>query len=89
VPDTKSLPATGASRTPSRGRRWLKAFVAFWWDFLVGDTPELLVGALVLIALVSVLVKAASLNAVAVAAFPAGVVVLLWGSVYFARRPKR
>jgi hypothetical protein len=76
---------------PSRAQllvRWLKAFGAFWWDFLVGDTPELLGGVLVTIGLVAVLVKASSLNAAAVAVFPAGVVLLLGGSVYHARRAK-
>ncbi len=68
--------------------RWLKAFGAFWWDFLVGDTPELLIGVLVAIGLVAVLVKASSLNAAAVAVFPAAVVGLLGGSVYRARRAK-
>ncbi|HXR22933.1 MAG TPA: hypothetical protein VN786_10285 [Acidimicrobiales bacterium] len=68
--------------------RWLKAFGAFWWDFLVGDTPELLIGVLVAIGLVAVLVKGSSLNAAAVAVFPAAVVVLLGGSAYRARRSK-
>jgi hypothetical protein len=79
------------ARTPPRASlpvRWLKGFGAFWWDFLVGDTPELLVGVLVAIALVAVLVKASSLNAAAVAVFPAAVIVLLGGSVYQARRAK-
>ncbi|MGH9169476.1 MAG: hypothetical protein ACRD0Z_01145 [Acidimicrobiales bacterium] len=30
--------------------RALTAFGRFWWDFLVGDTPELLVATLVVIA---------------------------------------
>ncbi len=29
--------------------RVLKAFGRFWWDFLVGDTPELFVAMLVLV----------------------------------------
>lgn len=29
--------------------RGIKAFGAFWWDFLVGDTPELFVAMLVLV----------------------------------------
>ena len=70
--------------------RWLKAFGAFWWDFLVGDTPELLIGVLVAIGLVALLVKVASFNAAAVALFPLAVVALLGGSVYRARgRPRR
>ncbi len=30
--------------------RWTKAFGRFWWDFLVGDTPELFVAMLVMVA---------------------------------------
>lgn len=29
--------------------RWTRAFCHFWWDFLVGDTPELFVAMLVLV----------------------------------------
>jgi hypothetical protein len=29
--------------------RWVRAFGHFWWDFLVGDTPELFVAMLVLV----------------------------------------
>jgi hypothetical protein len=29
--------------------RWAIAFGRFWWDFLVGDTPELFIGTLVII----------------------------------------
>ncbi len=31
--------------------RWAKAFGHFWWDFLVGDTPELFAAMLVLVAI--------------------------------------
>ena len=31
--------------------RALAAFGRFWWDFLVGDTPELFVATLVLVAI--------------------------------------
>jgi len=68
--------------------RWLRGFGAFWWDFLVGDTPEVLIGVLVALGLVVVLVRAASLNAVAVVAFPVLVVLLLVGSSLRAR-PRR
>lgn len=30
-------------------RRGVRAFGAFWWDFLVGDTPELFVATLVIV----------------------------------------
>jgi hypothetical protein len=64
----------------------LGAFGAFWWDFLVGDTPELLIGVLIAIGVLAVLVKASSLNAAAVAGFPIMVAVLLGVSVLRARR---
>jgi hypothetical protein len=31
--------------------RWLSAFGRFWWDFLIGDTPELFLAVLVVIGL--------------------------------------
>ena len=33
--------------------RYLRAFGAFWYDFLVGDRPELFVGAIVALVLVA------------------------------------
>jgi hypothetical protein len=69
--------------------RWLVAFGKFWWDFLVGDTPELLIGVLVAIGVVALLVRAASLNSVAVVSFPALVIVLLAASLSRARQAKR
>ncbi len=79
--------STGAAR-PSLPMRWLAAFGRFWWDFLVGDTPELLIGVLIALGVVALLVKGPSLNAAGVAAFPVIVAVLLGLSVYRAR-PKR
>ena len=69
--------------------RWLVAFGKFWWDFLVGDTPELLIGVLVAMGVVALLVRAASLNSVAVVSFPALVIVLLAASLSRARQAKR
>jgi hypothetical protein len=63
-----SVEGSGSARL---ARRWLVAFGHFWWDFLVGDTPELLVGVLVALGVVALLVRASSLNAVAVGALPA------------------
>jgi hypothetical protein len=34
---------------------WPRAFWDFWWDFLVGDTPELFVAALVILAVALIL----------------------------------
>jgi hypothetical protein len=85
----EGLASSGPGRQVPLLLRWLRAFGAFWWDFLVGDTPELLIGVLVAIGVVTVLVKASSLNGVAVVAFPVMVVILLSGSIYWARRGKR
>ena len=35
--------------------RFLAAFGRFWWDFLVGDTPELFVGVCLVVGLVAFL----------------------------------
>lgn len=43
-------PRPGPGRS-GRGRRYLAAFARFWWDFLVGETPELFVGMLVVLGL--------------------------------------
>jgi hypothetical protein len=85
----EGLAGSGPGRQVPLLLRWLRAFGAFWWDFLVSDTPELLIGVLVAIGVVTVLVKASSLNGVAVVAFPVMVVILLAGSIYWARRGKR
>ena len=84
VPDAVSA---AAARRPFP-RRWAVAFGRFWWDFLVGDTPELLVGVLLALGVLALLVRASSLNAPAVAAFPALVVALLALSVNRARRQR-
>ena len=43
--------------------RWLKAFGRFWWDFLVGDTPELFVATLLILGVTAVLAKTVSTTA--------------------------
>lgn len=82
------------TRAPAPARRplvhrWLRSFGAFWWDFLVGDTPELLAGAAIAIGVLALLEEAASLNTAAVATFPTLVVVLLAASVAREKRAKR
>jgi hypothetical protein len=58
--------------------RALQAFGRFWWDFLVGDTPELAVGALVVIGLAAAL---AGLGVAAAVLLPLAVVAVLAASV--------
>ncbi len=53
--------------------RWLSAFGHFWWDFLVGDTPELFV------AVVAVIGLAFALHA----STAAGIVVVLLAAIGF------
>lgn len=38
--------------------RHLRAFGAFWYDFLIGDRPELFVGSIVALALVWLAIRA-------------------------------
>lgn len=58
-------------------RRALVAFGRFWWDFLVGDTPELLVGSLVALGIVALLRHDVDVRVVVVGALPVLVVVIL------------
>jgi ABC-type bacteriocin/lantibiotic exporter with double-glycine peptidase domain len=74
---------------PPLALRLLKGFGMFWWDFLVGDTPELFVAALVIVAAVTVLRIVWQLNAIAVAALPLLAIVALGVSVFRAQRAAR
>ena len=59
--------------------RYLRAFGRFWRDFLIGDTPELAVGA-VLVLLLAFLLR--GVNALAVALVPVAVIALLvWSTL--------
>jgi hypothetical protein len=79
--------------TTSLARRWVAAFGRFWWEFLVGDTPELLVGAVLAVAIVALLAHHGAARALTVGALPVLVVVMLGTSVRraarAARRPRR
>ncbi len=61
--------------------RLLKGFGLFWWDFLIGDTPELFVAVLVIIGVVALLSTAWHVNSVAVVALPVLAIVALTISV--------
>jgi hypothetical protein len=62
--------------------RLLKGFAMFWWDFLVGDTPELFLAALVIIGVVAWLSEALHANTAAVIILP----VLAIGALTFSIR---
>jgi hypothetical protein len=61
--------------------RWLRVFGAFWWDFLVGDTPELFVGVLVILGAAALAVHQQAPRAVVIGVVPALTAVLLCISV--------
>lgn len=90
-PDGAGDANAGASPAPARpgplalARRGLEAFGRFWWDFLVGDTPELFVAVLVIVGLTALLV-AGAFTVAAWAAMPLLVVAGLAISVLRGRR---
>ena len=69
--------------------RLLRGFGRFWWDFLVGDTPELFVAALVIIGAIALLSEAGHYNAAAVVTLPLLAVVALAVSLRRAQRAAR
>jgi hypothetical protein len=69
--------------------RLLIGFARFWWDFLVGDTPELFVAALSVIGIIALLREVAGLNAAAIVALPLLVVASLALSLYRAQRASK
>ena len=64
-------------------RRWTRAFGHFWWDFLIGDTPELFVATLVIVGTALVLRHH---RTVAIIVLPAMAIVFLLLSVLRGRR---
>lgn len=69
--------------------RMLKGFAMFWWDFLVGDTPELFAAALVIIGAVALARIVLQENALAIAMLPLLAVIALAISVRRAQRSAR
>lgn len=61
--------------------RWFRAFGRFWWDFLVGDTPELTAATLVIVGITLTLARTVSSTAAWVT-LPALVIVALLLSVW-------
>jgi len=80
---------SGAAPREPLARRALRGFGRFWWDFLVGDTPELFVSSLAIIGVVALISGAGHLNALAVAALPLLAVASLGWSLGRARRAAR
>jgi hypothetical protein len=66
--------------------RLLIGFGRFWWDFLIGDTPELFIAALTVIGVIALLSEVGGFNVAAMIALPLLVVVSLGLSLYRALR---
>ena len=79
----------GERAPASSVRRYASAFGRFWWEFLVGDTPELLVGAAVVVVVGALLAHNGAARAVVIGAMPVLVIALLGASVRRARRAAR
>jgi len=77
-----------AGPRPWAGRA-VVAFGHFWWDFLIGDTPELFVGVLAVLGLVAAACLDHRLRTAAAFASPVLVALLLNGSVWWAGRRRR
>jgi hypothetical protein len=69
--------------------RLLIGFARFWWDFLVGDTPELFVAALTVIGVIALLSEVAGLNVAAIVTLPLLVTTALGISLHRAQRLSR
>jgi hypothetical protein len=69
--------------------RLVIGFARFWWDFLIGDTPELFVAALTVIGVIALLSEVAGLNAAAIVSLPLLVIASLSISLYRAQRQVR
>ena len=68
------------SEEKSLAARLLKGFAMFWWDFLVGDTPELFIAVVGVLAVIAG-IRGAGHNSVAVVVLPVLVIVALTLSV--------
>ena len=85
APSGEPSPLVVRGAAPSMLRRGAVAFGRFWWDFLVGETPELLVGAVVAVGAAALLVHSGVARAVVVGALPVLVVGILALSAFRAR----
>lgn len=66
--------------------RLAQGFGRFWWDFLVGDTPEITAAVLLILGAVALLADVAHLNVLAYVAVPLLVTVTLGLSLMRARK---
>ncbi len=77
------------SKYSSATMRLLKGFGRFWWDFLIGDTPELFVAALVIVGATALVSEVGHFNAVAIFLLPLMAILALVVSLARAKRTSR
>ena len=63
-------------------------FGRFWWEFLIGDTPELFIGAVVVIGAIALVCVDHSMRTTAAVLLPVLVAGLLGASVWRASRSR-
>ena len=73
----------------SRIGRVVRGFAMFWWDFIVGDTPEITVAVIVVLTVVALLSNVWHANTLAYVGLPVLVILALVMSVGRARRRAR
>jgi Na+/melibiose symporter-like transporter len=69
--------------------RIVAGFGRFWWDFLVGDTPELFVGSVVVVGLVALMCIDHSLRTITAVIMPVLVAAVVVLSVWKEGRRRR
>jgi hypothetical protein len=68
--------------------RYLRAFGAFWYDFLIGDRPELFIGSIAVLALVWIAINMGLSPTVAGGLLTVLILVLAGLSIWSATRRK-
>ncbi|MGB8196004.1 MAG: hypothetical protein WCF25_03250 [Acidimicrobiales bacterium] len=69
--------------------RLVKGFGRFWWDFLVGDTPEIFIAVVVIIGVTALLSEAGHFNVAVIVVLPVIVLLALWWSLRRATHASR
>jgi len=79
------MPEPGPDGPPAPAR-WPTVLGRFWWEFLIGDTPELFLGVVAVVGLLAVLCLRPGLRTAAALLAPLLVAVVLAASVRRAAR---
>jgi Flp pilus assembly protein protease CpaA len=68
---------------------YVRAFGVFWYDFLVGDRPELFLGSIGVLAVVWAAINIGLSSTLAGGLLTVGVLLLAGFSLWFATQPRR